>query len=224
VGIDATHHTYLDAGRIAAGEGIAAVALHARTAAQLYGGQADWSAIARLKEAIDVPVLGNGDIWEAADALRMVRETGCDGVVVGRGCLGRPWLFADLAAAIAGGKSRVLPSLREVAATMLRHAALLQEHMGPERGIRDFRKHVAWYLKGFAVGGTTRAALASVDSLEVLRSLLDTLSDEPYPSAVLGAPRGRTTSARPVALPEGWLADPDSCAVPFAAELEHSGG
>ena len=103
VGIDGDHVTYLDAGRIAEGEGAAAVALHARTAAQAYSGQADWSAIARLKEAVTtVPVLGNGDIWSAEDALEMVRQTGCDGVVVGRGCLGRPWLFTDLAAAFAG--------------------------------------------------------------------------------------------------------------------------
>ncbi|MDQ3455497.1 MAG: tRNA dihydrouridine synthase DusB, partial [Actinomycetota bacterium] len=165
IGISSDHITHLDAGRIAADEGVAALALHGRTAAQLYGGTADWSAIAALKEAVDIPVLGNGDIWEASDALRMVAETGCDGVVVGRGCLGRPWLFADLSAAFAGTASRVLPSLRVVCAVMLRHASLLGDHLGDDRGIRDFRKHIAWYLKGFAVGGPTRAALAQVSSL-----------------------------------------------------------
>src|SRR6186713_2259039 len=100
-GIDADHLTYLEAGRIAEGAGVAAVALHARTAAEFYSGQADWSAIAKLKETVtSVPVLGNGDIWSAEDAVRMMAETGCDGVVVGRGCLGRPWLFGDLARAL----------------------------------------------------------------------------------------------------------------------------
>ena len=98
-GIDSDHLTYLDAGRIAEDAGVAAVALHARTAAEFYSGEADWSAIAKLKEVVtSVPVLGNGDIWSADDAVRMMAETGCDGVVVGRGCLGRPWLFGDLAA------------------------------------------------------------------------------------------------------------------------------
>jgi len=224
IGISSAHVTFLDAGRIAADEGIAAVALHGRTAAQLYGGVADWSAIAALKAAVDIPVLGNGDIWEAADALRMVASTGCDGVVVGRGCLGRPWLFADLSAAFAGTSSRVLPSLRSVCALMLRHAALLGDHLGADRGIRDFRKHVAWYLKGFAVGGPARAALAQVSSLDELADRLAELADEPYPVSVLGQVRGRTTGERPVVLPEGWLAAPSSRAVPFGAELDHSGG
>ena len=122
IGIDADHVTYLDAGRTAQDEGAAAITLHGRTADQLYSGTADWSHIARLVEAVDIPVLGNGDIWEADDALRMVAETGCAGVVIGRGCLGRPWLFGDLAAAFAGTPQRALPSMAEVAAIMHRHA------------------------------------------------------------------------------------------------------
>jgi len=224
IGIDAEHHTFLDAGRIAEGEGIAAVALHGRTAAQLYGGVADWSAIAALKAAVDIPVLGNGDIWEAQDALRMVAETGCDGVVVGRGCLGRPWLFGDLSAAFRGRPERALPRLHDVCDVMLRHASLLTEHLGDDRGIRDFRKHVGWYLKGFSVGGAVRARLAQVCSLGELTDRLAELPDEPYPTAVLGLSRGRTTGQRRVVLPDGWLADPDSHAVPFGAELDHSGG
>ena len=102
-GVDDATLTYLDAGRIVEAEGGAAVALHARTAEQLYSGRADWTAISALKESVtSIPVLGNGDVWAAPDALRMMRETGCDGVVVGRGCLGRPWLFRDLADAFAG--------------------------------------------------------------------------------------------------------------------------
>ena len=207
-GIDAEHLTYLDAARIAEAEGVAAVALHARTAAQSYSGSADWSAIARLKEHVTVPVLGNGDVWEAGDALRMVRETGCDGVVVGRGCLGRPQLFGALAAAFAGRPASGPPGLAEVAATMHRHAALLAAEMGEDRGVRNFRKHVAWYLKGFSVGSNSRTRLGQVCSLRELDDLLAGLElDQPFPAQALGAPRGRAGSSRRVALPEGWLDD-----------------
>src|SRR5690606_17294042 len=168
-GIDHDHLTYVEAGLIAQDAGAAWVALHGRTAAERYSGRADWSAIAALKQALDIPVLGNGDIWEADDALRMVAETGCDGVVVGRGCLGRPWLFADLAAAFAGRPERALPTLGQVAKVMRRHAELLTEWLGGEvEGCTDFRKHVAWYLKGFPVGPELRRALAMVSTLSEL--------------------------------------------------------
>jgi nifR3 family TIM-barrel protein len=224
IGIDADHVTYLDAGRIAQDEGAAAITLHGRTADQLYSGTADWAPITRLVEAVDIPVLGNGDIWEADDALRMVAETGCAGVVIGRGCLGRPWLFGDLAAAFAGETRRALPTLREVAAVMHRHATLLSAEQGELHGCTDFRKHVAWYLKGFAVGSDTRRALAMVSSLDELAELLAGIPDQPYPAAVLGVPRGRTSPPRPVALPEGWLADRDDPRPPAGAELLVSGG
>src|SRR6476619_5834736 len=152
-GLDDDHLTFLDAGRIAQEAGCAAIALHGRTVAQAYSGRADWDAIAALVDHVDIPVLGNGDIWEAADALRMVEQTGAAGVVVGRGCLGRPWLFRDLAAAFDGEELKTLPTLGEVRTMMRRHAELLSEHMGEERGCKEFRKHVAWYLKGFAAGG-----------------------------------------------------------------------
>jgi nifR3 family TIM-barrel protein len=225
-GIDDGHYTYLRAGRIAQDAGVAAVALHGRTAAQRYSGQADWSAIAELKSALDVPVLGNGDIWEADDALRMVAETGVDGVVVGRGCLGRPWLFADLAAVFDGRSQRVMPSLGEVVTVMRRHAELLVEWLDDEpHGCADFRKHVAWYLKGFPVGGDVRRRLALINSLTELDDLLGTLDPAvPFPLATLGQPRGRTNSPGKVALPEGWLADPDADGVPEGAELADSGG
>ena len=163
VGIDHDHVTYLDAGRIAEAEGVAAVALHGRTAAQAYSGTADWDAIARLKETVTtVPVLGNGDIWSAEDALEMVRRTGVDGVVVGRGCLGRPWLFTDLAAAFAGSDARVRPGLREVTGTLRRHAEYLVEfYDGDEaRGCRDIRKHIALYGKGFPAWSTLRSTMS----------------------------------------------------------------
>ncbi|HYN28243.1 MAG TPA: tRNA dihydrouridine synthase DusB [Dermatophilaceae bacterium] len=232
VGIDETHRTYLDAGRVAEAEGVAAVALHARTAAQAYSGTADWSAIARLKEAVtSVPVLGNGDIWSAEDALAMVQRTGCDGVVVGRGCLGRPWLLADLAAAFAGSAVRVRPTLGEVAATMRRHAAYLVDfYDGDElRGCRDIRKHVAWYLKGFPAGSELRSRLALVDSLAALDDLLATLDPlAPWPGQPAEGQRGRAGSPRRVALPDGWLATRDlddaQRAAVATAELSVSGG
>jgi nifR3 family TIM-barrel protein len=223
-GIDDEHLTFLDAGRIAQDSGVAWVALHGRTTADMYSGQADWSAIGELKAALDIPVLGNGDIWEADDALRMVAETGCDGVVVGRGCLGRPWLFGDLAAAFEGRPERALPTLAEVAATMGRHAELLVEHLG-DHGVVDFRKHVAWYLKGFAIGSDARSALGQVSTLAELEERLGALElDQPYPLQTLGQPRGRTSSPRRPALPEGWLDDPENGAVPAGAELADSGG
>jgi nifR3 family TIM-barrel protein len=225
-GIDADHLTYVEAGLAAQDAGAAWVALHGRTAAQRYAGTADWDAIATLKEALDIPVLGNGDIWEAADALRMLDHTGADGVVVGRGCLGRPWLFADLAAAFDGRSTRELPSLGQVTATMRRHAELLTGWLGSQReGCTDFRKHVAWYLKGFPVGAELRRALAMVSSLGELDDLLGKLEhDAPFPTAVLGQPRGRTNSPGRVALPEGWLDGRDDEAVPAGAELDDSGG
>jgi nifR3 family TIM-barrel protein len=225
-GIDEDHLTYLDAGRIAQESGVAAIALHGRTVEQAYSGRADWEAIGELAAHVDIPVLGNGDIWEASDALRMVAETGAAGVVVGRGCLGRPWLFRDLAAAFAGEEVATLPTLGEVRAMMRRHAELLVEHMGEERGCKEFRKHVSWYLKGFAAGGALRHALALVDSLAALDALLDELDpDEPFPVAELGTPRGRQGSPRKrVVLPEGWLDDADGAGCGTAEELDPSSG
>ena len=234
-GIDDEHLTFLDAGLAAEQEGAAAVALHGRTASQAYSGTADWSAIRMLKQTVTtVPVLGNGDIWSAEDALRMVRETGCDGVVVGRGCLGRPWLFADLVAAFEGRAARaegadghgVRPALREVADVMVRHATLLGEWIGDEsKGVVDFRKHVAWYLKGFAVGSEMRKRLAITSSLAERRAGLDELDlDQPWPVGADG-PRGRTSGNNRVVLPDGWLKDPYDCAgVSEDAELDTSGG
>ena len=191
-GLDDDHLTYLDAGRIAQESGVAAIALHGRTVQQAYSGEADWDAIAALVDHVDLPVLGNGDIWEAADAVRMVEQTGAAGVVVGRGCLGRPWLFRDLAAAFHGEDVATLPMLGEVKAMMRRHAELLSEHMGEERGCKEFRKHIAWYLKGFPAGGELRHQLALVDSLATLDALLAGLDDAaPFPERELGTPRGR---------------------------------
>ncbi|WP_418277964.1 tRNA dihydrouridine synthase DusB [Isoptericola jiangsuensis] len=231
-GIDDDHLTYLEAGRTAESLGVAAVALHARTAAQHYSGTADWTAIARLKEAVrTVPVLGNGDVWAAEDAVRMVRETGADGVVVGRGCQGRPWLFADLAAAFNGSDTRVRPGLAEVAEAIYRHGELMIEYYdGDEfKGVRDLRKHMAWYLKGYAVGGDARRALAMVSSLAELREHLDALDlTLPYPGEDAEGPRGRAGSPKTPHLPYGWLdsrdLDDEFEAKLREAELSVSGG
>jgi nifR3 family TIM-barrel protein len=232
-GIDDDHLTYLDAGRIAVEEGVTAVALHGRTAAQHYGGTADWDAIARLKEHVpEIPVLGNGDIWCADDAVRMMRETGCDGVVVGRGCLGRPWLFGDLVAAFepaepgAAERAPAAPHFGQVAAVMRRHAELLGLWLGDEaRGVIDFRKHVPWYTKGFAVGSEARRALATSSSLAELDDHLGGLDhSQPWPAHADG-PRGRTAPGKRVVLPDGWLNDPFDCsALDADAESSTSGG
>ena len=231
-GIDSDHLTYLEAAKSAQGAGVASIALHARTAAEFYSGTADWSAIAKLKQSItDVPILGNGDIWSADDALRMVRETGCDGVVVGRGCLGRPWLFGDLAAAFNGLSVKHEPGLGEVAKAFKRHAELLAEFFegDEDRACRDIRKHVAWYFKGYAVGGDLRASLASVRSLAELDDLLGQLDhDAPYPGADAEGQRGRAGTPKNPSLPQGWLDSRELQETHRAelqqAELDTSGG
>ncbi|MGL4172607.1 MAG: tRNA dihydrouridine synthase DusB [Actinomycetota bacterium] len=237
IGIDEQHQTFLEAGRIAEDEGVAAVALHARTAEQHYSGAARWDAIAELKNLVrTVPVLGNGDIWSADDALAMVHHTGCDGVVVGRGCLGRPWLFADLMAAFTGATIRVRPSLGTVLTTLRRHVELLIEHYighvpDPEQAAcRDIRKHVAWYLKGFAVQRELRAALATVGSLTALDAMVATMdATQPWPGDAAEGARGRAgTPQRRVALPDNWLLSRDvsgaAAAQVLDAELSVSGG
>lgn len=231
IGIDGEHQTFLDAGRMARDEGIAAVALHGRTLEQHYSGHADWDAIARLREALpDIPVLGNGDIFSAEDAVRMVEHTGVDGVVVGRGCQGRPWLFGDLQAAFEGSPRRYRPGVRKVAETVYRHAELLTQEFGDElKGCREIRKHVSWYFKGYPVGGQLRARMAQVPTLAALRELLDELDlDAPYPGADVEGPRGRAGSPKKPHLPDGWLdsrilGDAERLGL-AAAELDVSGG
>ncbi|WP_241742980.1 tRNA dihydrouridine synthase DusB [Microbacterium lacticum] len=230
-GIDADHLTFLDAGRIAEDAGVAAVALHARTASEFYSGTADWDAIAQLKQVVtSIPVLGNGDIWSGADAVRMMAETGCDGVVVGRGCLGRPWLFGDLAHAFGAPGIRPDATLGFVAGAFRRHAELLVEFFDDEgRGCRDIRKHVAWYFKGYPVGGDTRAALATASTLAEYDDLLATLDhDAPYPGAAAEGQRGRAGTPKRPALPDGWLAtremSGDASRTLAEAELDTSGG
>ena len=227
IGIDTDHHTYLEAAKSAADLGAAWVALHARTAEQMYEGKADWSAISALVEHLKptgVPVLGNGDIWSGADGAAMIAQTGCAGIVVGRGCLGRPWLFTDLVEALKGGDKKILPSLHNVREIMFRHGELIVDYFESEdRGCRDLRKHMAWYLKGFRVPSELRRQFGMIASLSEFRVLLDQLEDQPYPTEVGDKPRGRTSHGRPPTLPDGWLDDPDEMA---EVELEDaiSGG
>ena len=226
-GVDDDTLTYLDSGRTAEAEGVAAVALHARTAEQLYSGRADWTAIATLKRAVtSVPVLGNGDVWDASDALRMMAETGCDGVVVGRGCLGRPWLFRDLADVYAGRPAQPPPVLGEVAAVMRRHVRLLVELRDSELlGVRDFRKHVGWYLTGYPAGPERRRRMAQASSLAELDGLLDELDPTAQlPLDVWNLPRGHLHGPRPVTLPERWRETAEDPTPPEGADVESSGG
>jgi nifR3 family TIM-barrel protein len=227
MGIDEQYMTYLDAGRIGQEEGCAAVALHARTAAQLYDGEARWDAIARLKQAVTrIPVLGNGDIWEAEDALRMMRTTGCDGVVVGRGCLGRPWLFRDLADVFEGRPPIDPPAFGGVVDVMLEHARLLAEWSGEDPAMRAFRKHSAWYTKGFPGGSALRQRLMQVHRLDELATVLAGIDrDVPFPPEAIRAQRGKTGGTQKVVLPEGYLDDLDDDTPPSVeAEAADSGG
>ncbi|HKY15674.1 MAG TPA: tRNA dihydrouridine synthase DusB [Microthrixaceae bacterium] len=227
MGVDDTHLTYLDTGRIAEDEGCAAVALHARTAEQLYSGDARWAAIGSLVDAVTtIPVLGNGDIWDAQDALAMVAATGCDGVVVGRGCLGRPWIFAELAAAFTGADAPEPTTLGAVGATMVEHFDLLAEWGGESHAIRDFRKHTGWYLTGYPVGSQVRARLSQLRSRDHLIEEVSGLDQGAVLTAnARRAKRGHSQGPRPVALPDRWYetAD-DDAALDAGAESASSGG
>ncbi len=227
IGIDETLPTFLAAGRIAQEEGCAAVALHARTAAQLYDGDAHWDAIAQLKQVVrHIPVLGNGDIWEAWDALRMMRSTGCDGVVVGRGCLGRPWLFRDLADVFAGREPQNPPDLGGVIEVMAIHARLLAEAFGESIGLRSFRKQATWYTKGFLDSARLREKLIRVDSLRDLEKVLAECDPHlRFPATAMRLPRGKRAGRQKVSLPEGYLDDLEDDTPPGrAAEEAISGG
>lgn len=226
IGIDDSLITYLEAGKVAEGEGCRAVGLHARTAAQLYDGTADWSAIATLKQTLSIPVLGNGDIWEGHDALRMMRMTNCDGVIVGRGCLGRPWLFRDLADLFDGRQPRNPPQLGQICSVMLDHAQRLADWIGESGAMRAFRKHATWYTKGFRGSAALRQRLMHVTTLAELRAELEGLpADEPFPPESMRVPRGKTAGTQKVSLPPGYLDELDDDRVPaLAAEDLVSGG
>ncbi len=239
-GIDSEHLTYLDSGKVARDAGVTAIALHGRTASDYYSGTADWNSIAELRNSLpDMQVLGNGDIWSAADAIRMMRETGVDGVVVGRGCLGRPWLFGDLQKAFDEYRrdpnsnaaiDLIQPNLGQVADAFKRHGELLVEYFeNEEHACRDIRKHVAWYFKGYPIGGEFRAKLAQVQSLEHMDEILSELDRElPYPGEGAEGPRGRLGGVKSCSLPDRWLDSRellgDDRTMLLEAELNVSGG
>jgi nifR3 family TIM-barrel protein len=209
-GVDEDLLTFLAAGRVAQEEGAAAIGLHARTAAQLYSGEADWSAIGALKAAVSIPVLGNGDIWEAFDALRMMRETGCDGVIVGRGCLGRPWLFRELAQAFAGVEPQEPPRLGEIAELALRHGRWMEEFMGTHHALLHLRKWCAWYTKGFPGTAALRERLNAAATWTASAAALAEVDPEAaFPAVGLRARRGKGTSCQVVSLPPGFLENRD---------------
>jgi nifR3 family TIM-barrel protein len=224
LGIDDDLLTFLAAGRVGEAEGCAAVSLHARTAAQLYDGEARWAHIGELKAALRIPVLGNGDIWEAGDALRMMRSTGCDGVVVGRGCLGRPWLFRDLSDVFAGREPENPPSLGTVTDIMLDHAALLAGWMGEHPAMRAFRRHATWYTKGFRKSARLRNDLMRVNTLSELSEIVGTLDRaEPFPPSSMRVPRGKSAGTQAVSLPEGYLDDLNDATPPLEESMVDGG-
>jgi nifR3 family TIM-barrel protein len=224
MGIDMSLRTDLSSGQVAEDEGCAAVGLHARTAAQLYDGQACWDAIAALKQRLRIPVLGNGDIWEASDALRMMRQTGCDGVIVGRGCLGRPWLFRELADVFEGNVARTPPALGSVIEVMLQHAKWTAEWFGEAQALRAFRRQAAWYTKGFKGSARLRNQLTHVDTLADLAAAVSAVDPrEPFPRAALRVSRGKHSGTQVVSLPDGFLDHLDDDTVPIGADEEAGG-
>ncbi len=215
LGVSEEWMTYKDAGRVGQEEGCAAVGLHARTAAQLYDGTARWDYIRELKSLLTIPVLGNGDIWEAEDALRMMRSTGCDGVIVGRGCLGRPWLFRDLAAVFRGEQPPNPPTLGEVCDVMRRHALLLCSWMGEGPALRSFRRHTSWYTKGFRGSAAARSRFMQVKTLDELEEVMASLNpEEAFPPTAMRVPRGKTAGTQVVSLPDGYLDTLDDATPP----------
>ena len=227
MGIDDEHLNFLESGHIAEQEGCAGVTLHARTAAQLYDGHARWSAIGELKQALTkIPVFGNGDIWVAEDAIRMVRETGCDGVAVGRGCLGRPWLFRDLADVFGGRKPQDPPTFGEVADLMIEHARSLVDWFGERQALLSFRKHCGWYTRGFRSSARLRERLMKVQLLSELEEALAAIDrEEPFPEHGHLVRRGKRGGTQKVVLPKGFWDDPDDPTPPDAgAEHPISGG
>lgn len=208
MGINGHYSTYLTAGRVAEEEGCAAVGLHARTAAQLYHGPAEWNAIAELKQLMRIPVLGNGDIWESEDALRMMRHTGCDGVIVGRGCLGRPWLFRDLADVFNGREPVNPPHFGEVLDIMFDHAFKLADWFGERMAMLSFRRHASWYTKGFRMSSEARTKLMRIETVSDLVELFaEADRSQPFPPSAMRTARGKASGVQKVALPEGYLDD-----------------
>lgn len=174
-GFDEAHVNAVEIAKIAEDAGAAAVAVHGRTREQFYSGQADWEIIARVKEAVSIPVIGNGDVTDGESARRMLSETGCDGVMIGRAARGNPWLFAEIAAFLEDGRTLPAPSLEEKKEMMLRHAALQLAEKGEYTGVREMRKHLSWYTAGLPNSARLRGQVNLAESFEQIRQLVEFL-------------------------------------------------
>lgn len=171
-GFDQDHVNAVEIAKIAEASGAAAVAVHGRTREQYYQGKADWEIIRQVKEAVRIPVIGNGDVRSPESALSMLRETGCDGIMIGRGAQGNPWIFGQILHFLETGEEKAGPQTEQVKEMILRHARLLVEYKGSYTGIREMRKHVAWYTAGFPHSAKLRARVNEVESLEQLEGLI----------------------------------------------------
>ena len=208
LGLDDDTLTWRDAVEIAADEGARWMGVHARTAKQHYAGEARWAVLSEIKAVARLPILGNGDIWEAFDALRMMRDTGVDGVIIGRGCLGRPWLFRELADVFDGREPADPPTMGQVLEVMRAHARELVAFFGDKKGIYEMRKWCTWYTKGFPNSARVRDVLQHIDSLAEMDERLAGLDPSvAFPERALRISRGKSGGEQPrVALPDGWLA------------------
>lgn len=171
-GFDEEHINAVECALAAEAGGAAAVAVHARTRAQMYSGRADWSIIRDVVEALKIPVIGNGDVTDGRSALRMMEETGCEGIMVARGAQGNPWIFREIAAYLETGNELERPGNREIMAMILRHAQMLCEHKGDFRGMQEMRKHVSWYLAGFPGAARLRNRFNMISSYAELEDIL----------------------------------------------------
>ena len=207
-GIDEDHKTYLEAGKIAQEEGADGVILHARSCAQYYGGHSNWEEIKRLKQELSIPVIGNGDVFSGQDAVEMMKETGCDGVAVGRGSQGRPWLFSDIFSAFKGKDQVSVPSLGQVVSYIKEHFSMMIEFMegDEQRAAQAMRSHFGWYLRGYPIGGEARSAVMQSSSESELFSILDSFDPALEPDEdIVTSSRGRSGFQKKVHLPYGWL-------------------
>lgn len=173
MGFDGEHINAVEIAKIIEDSGAAAVAVHGRTRQQYYSGEADWEIIRKVKEAVSIPVIGNGDVDSPQKAKRMLEETGCDGVMVGRAARGNPWLLGRIARYLEDGELLEKPSPEEVKAMILRHARMQLEYKGEYTGMREMRKHVAWYTAGYPRSSKLRQAVNGLESLNQLEELLE---------------------------------------------------
>ena len=174
-GFDDEHINAVEIARIAESAGAAAVAVHGRTREQYYSGKADWDIIRQVKEAVKIPVIGNGDVTSPEAARQLMETTGCDGIMIGRGAQGNPWIFRQILHWMETGEEEPKPDLEEVKSMILRHARMLVEYKGAYTGIREMRKHVAWYTAGYPNSAKLRARVNEIESLEALEHLIQGL-------------------------------------------------